>query len=79
MVKKKIQLKPKSTLGLNDKLHICYNCCYYQTTNNGWCPWEEEHKNYNDKCNIQYKHWPYTAFRYRFDLPYKLIEPNNDQ
>ena len=52
MARKKIQLAPKSKLGYNDKLKICYNCCFYQVSNNGWCPWEDTNKNYNDKCKI---------------------------
>ena len=48
MGRKKIQLAPKSKLGYNDKLKICYNCCFYQVSNNGWCPWEDTNKNYND-------------------------------
>ena len=31
--------------------------------------------NYNDKCITQLRHWPHTLFRYRLDLPYKLIDP----
>ena len=75
MGKKKYQLEPKSKLGYNDKLHICYNCCFYQIKNNGWCPWENMNKNYNDRCNTYLKNWPHSFFRYRFDLPYKLINP----
>ena len=41
---KKIQREPKSKLGLNDKLHICYNCMFYGPT--GWCPWEKKFMNY---------------------------------
>lgn len=74
MGRKKIQLAPKSKLGYNDKLKICYNCCFYQVSNNGWCPWEDTNKNYNDKCKIYLKNWPHSFFRYKFDLPYKLIE-----
>lgn len=76
MARKKIQLEPKSKLGFNDKLKICYNCCYYQKQNNGWCPFEDTNKNYNDKCTIFLKNWPHSFFRYRFDLPYKLVEIN---
>lgn len=73
--RKKVQIAPKSSLGINDKLKICYNCCFYQTKNEGWCPWENVNKNYNDKCTITFSHWPFTLFRYRFDLPHKLLEP----
>lgn len=77
--KKKVQIAPKSTLGMNDKLHICFNCCFYQTQNGGWCPWENEYRNYNDKCQIHLKHWPHSSFRYRFDLPYKLVDPTQKE
>ena len=77
MAKKKVQIKPKSNLGLNDKLKICYNCCFYQPQNNGWCPWENKNKNYNEHCITILKHWPSTFFRYRLDLQYKLEEPIN--
>ena len=77
MARKKIQIAPKSKLGYNDKLKICYNCCFYQVLNNGWCPWENTNKNYNDKCTMVLKKLPSTFFRYRFDLPYKLLEINN--
>lgn len=77
MGKKKIQLAPKSKLGYNDKLKICYNCCFYGK--DGWCAWENMFKNYNDKCTILLKHWPSTMFRYRFDLPYRLEEPKIKQ
>lgn len=70
---KKIQRQPKSKLGLSDKTHICYNCMFYGPE--GWCPWEKKLMNYNDKCTIQFKNWPHTLFRYRLDLPYRLIDP----
>ena len=72
MGKKKIITKPKSNLGLNDKLKICYNCCFYQQDNNGWCTWENNNMNYNDHCTIILKHWPSTFFRYKFELGYTL-------
>lgn len=72
MGKKKIITKPKSNLGLNDKLKICYNCCFYQQDNNGWCTWENNYMNYNDHCTIILKHWPSTFFRYKFELGYML-------
>ena len=72
MGKKKIITKPKSNLGLNDKLKICYNCCFYQSDNNGWCTWENNYMNYNDHCTIILKHWPSTFFRYKFELGYTL-------
>ena len=77
MAKKKVQTAPKSKLGYNDKLHICYNCCYYGP--NGWCCMEDGFRNYNDKCTIYLKHWPHTLFRYRFDLPYRLINPETKE
>ncbi len=70
MAKKKLVLAPKSKLGYNDKLKICYNCCFYGK--DGYCPWEDKFKNYNDKCTIFLKGLPSTFFRYRFDLPYKI-------
>lgn len=72
MGKKKIITKPKSNLGLNDKLKICYNCCFYQQDNNGWCTWENNYMNYNNHCTIILKHWPSTFFRYKFELGYTL-------
>ena len=39
--KKKIQLKPKSELGMNRELPMCYNCIFWQK--DGWCPWYEDH------------------------------------
>jgi len=77
VAKRKVIVKPKSNLGLNDKLKICYNCIYYQK--DGYCPWEEKFMNYNDHCIRVGKHWPYYTFRYRLDLPYKLEEPNKKQ
>ncbi len=71
--KKKVQLQPKSKLGLNDKLKICFNCMFYQK--DGYCPWDNEYKNYNDKCKSYFKKFPYTFFRYKLDLPYKLDHP----
>ena len=76
MVRKKIQLAPKSKLGYNDKLKMCDNCWFCQISNNGLCPFENINKNYNDKCTIYLKNWPHSFFRYRFDLPYKLLEIN---
>lgn len=70
MAKKKIQTKPKSNLGIDNKLKICYNCCFY--ANDGWCPWEKQYMNYNDHCTILLKHWPSTFFRYKFNLDYTL-------
>ena len=60
--RKKIQKEPKSKLGLDNKLRICYNCLFYQK--DGFCP-----------CIKQLRHWPHTSFRYRLDLPYKLLDP----
>ena len=57
-------------MGFNDKTKICYNCCFYNE--NGYCPWENTFKNYNEKCTIILKHLPSTYFRYRFDLPYYI-------
>ena len=74
MAKKKIQLKPTSKLGFNDKLKICYNCMFYQK--DGFCPWEETYKNYNDKCTKTFRKWPYSLFRYSLTLSYKLLDPN---
>ena len=71
--KKKVQLQPKSKLGLNDKLKICFNCMFYQI--DGYCPWDNEYKNYNDKCKSYFKNFPHTFFRYKLDLPYMLDHP----
>lgn len=70
---KRIQREPKSKLGLDNKLRICYNCLFYQK--DGFCPWEMDKMNYNDKCNKQLRRWPHTFFRYRLDLPHRLLDP----
>ncbi len=77
MAKKKIQIEPKSKLGLNNKIHICYNCMFYGS--NGWCPWENKLMNYNDKCTKQLRKWPHTYFRFKLNLPYKLIDPTKNE
>ena len=58
---KKIQREPKSKLGLNDKLHICYNCLF-RHKDTGYCPMYNEFYDYNHKCKTD------KIFRYRFDL-----------
>lgn len=59
--KKKIQIEPKSKLGLDDKLHICYNCLF-RHKDTGYCPMYNEYYDYNHKCPTD------KIFRYRFDL-----------
>ena len=73
MARKKIQREPKTRLGFNEKTKICYNCMFYGK--DGFCPWEMKYMNYNDKCSIVFKNWPHSSFRYRLDLPYKLVNP----
>ena len=72
MGKKKIITKPKSLLGFADKVKICYNCMFYGF--DGYCPWEETYKKYNEKCTKILNGIPSTFFRYRLDLPYKIDE-----
>lgn len=64
MGKKKILIAPKSRLGLDDKLRICYNCVF-RHKDTGYCPMFNEYYDYNHKCPT------IKIFRYRFDLPYK--------
>ncbi len=59
--KKKILIEPKSKLGLNDKLHICYNCVF-RHKDTGFCPMFMEYYDYNHTCATD------RIFRYRFDL-----------
>ncbi len=63
MGRKKIQLKPKSNLGMNRELPMCYNCVFWQK--DGWCTWYEDHYDYNHQCKSR------KFFRYSLDLPYK--------
>lgn len=64
MRKKKILLKPKSLLGLDRSLPICYNCIF-RHKDTGYCPWYEEYYDYNNRCKTR------KIFRYDFDLEYK--------
>lgn len=64
MRKKKILLKPKSELGLDKSLPICYNCIF-RHKDTGFCPWYMEYYDYNHGCLTR------KIFRYNFDLPYK--------
>ena len=61
MRKKKIQIEPKSKLGLDDKLHICYNCLF-RHKDTGYCPMYNEYYDYNHKCPTD------KIFRYKFEL-----------
>ena len=61
MRKKKIQIEPKSKLGLDDKLHICYNCLF-RHKDTGYCPMYMEYYDYNHKCPTD------KIFRYKFEL-----------
>lgn len=60
MGKKKVLLRPKSTLGYNDKMRICYNCMFRYTDNTGYCPWVDKQVDYNERgCKF---------FRYTFEI-----------
>ena len=60
MARKKILLKPKSELGLDHGMIICYNCIFWNRKT-GWCPWYEEYNDYNHMC-LSLK-----QFRYSFE------------
>lgn len=47
--KKKILLSPKSSLGLNKELRICYNCMFWNHES-GRCPWDNDNHDYNTQC-----------------------------
>ena len=47
--KKKILINPVSTLGLDDKIHMCYNCLF-RHKDTGYCPMFMEYYDYNHKC-----------------------------
>jgi len=59
--KKKIIIHPKSKLGFNDKLHICYNCLF-RHKDTGFCPMFNEYYDYNHQCKTD------RIFRYKFEL-----------
>ena len=59
--KKKILINPVSTLGLDDKIHMCYNCLF-RHKDTGYCPMFMEYYDYNHKCKTD------KIFRYKFDL-----------
>ena len=62
--RKKPQLKPKSELGINRELPICYNCVF-RHKDTGYCPMYDEYYDYNHRCPTR------KVFRYDFDLPYE--------
>ena len=45
--KKKILINPVSTLGLDDKIHMCYNCLF-RHKDTGYCPMFMEYYDYID-------------------------------
>lgn len=59
--KKKIQIEPKTKLGLNEKMHICYNCVF-RHKDTGFCPMYLEYYDYNHHCPTN------KLFRYKFEL-----------
>lgn len=61
MAKKKILIKPKSTLGLDRKAPLCYNCMW-RHRDTGYCPMYKEHYDYNHRCPTK------KIFRYSFEL-----------
>lgn len=61
MARKKIQLKPKSDLGLDKSIPICYNCMF-RHKDTGYCPFYNEYYDYNHRCITR------KIFRYKFEL-----------
>lgn len=61
MKRKKIQINPKSSLGLDESIPICYNCVF-RHKDTGYCPMFNEYYDYNYRCPTR------KIFRYRFDL-----------
>lgn len=61
MAKKKILIKPKSTLGLDRKSPLCYNCMW-RHRDTGYCPMYEEYYDYNHRCPTK------KIFRYSSEL-----------
>lgn len=61
MAKKKIIIKPKSTLGLDRKAPLCHNCMW-RHRDTGYCPMYLEYYDYNHRCPTK------KIFRYSFDL-----------
>jgi len=59
--KKKILLKPKSDIGMNRELPMCYNCMW-RHKDTGWCPMYDEFYDYNHICPTK------KIFRYNFEL-----------
>lgn len=62
MRKKKIQVNPKSELGLKKTLRICYNCLF-RHKDTGFCPMLEEYFDYNHPCSAKNG----KLFRYRLE------------
>ena len=60
MGRKKIKIKPSSTLGYNDKLRICYNCVFRYKDNSGFCPMK--------MCPVDYNEQGCKLFRYDFPI-----------
>ena len=60
MKKKKITTKPKSDLGINKEMPICYNCMWWRK-NNGECIYYNECYDYNHVCFSR------KIFRYNFE------------
>lgn len=58
--KKKVQIKPKSELGINKELPICFNCMW-RHRDTGFCPMYMEYYDYNHRCPTR------KIFRYSFE------------
>ena len=67
MKKKKIQISPKSKLGLDIKAPICYNCVF-RHIKDGYCPMYNEYYDYNHRCLTR------KIFRYKFEIIDKGIQ-----
>jgi len=61
MAKKKIQLKPKTVIGLDRKMPMCFNCMW-RHRDTGFCPVYMEYYDYNHMCSTR------KVFRYNFEL-----------
>ena len=75
---KKSELKPKSKLGIDKTVKICWNCMFWNPEN-GCCPWVEDKFS---RPSTSYSNFPYNTsckikkfFRYRLDY----LEENYDK
>ena len=62
--KQKIAIKPKSMLGFDTHLRICYNC-QWRNNEDGWCSMWQKYCNYNDSGGSC------VFFRYKLEYGYR--------